>query len=742
MKLSRGLVFNSEKLEGGVMKMAKLRKMLTHRGKNESGQGALAMVLILLMLGAVILTPLLVFMSTGLKSGQVYESKMQEFYAADAGVEDGLWQIKYDKLSTLFASYPYDPYDYDTSYSYSLAPSTLDYEINAENVTVNITNVWIPDVDVLDPDDARDIIENGTLMVTGKVIALDGETGYQITISYYYQADDPDGTSLNVDEIGVWLSAGFDYVPYGLGSLNDYDSSPDIVPHCGGEAIIWDVGSAFKLPGDTDYPLVRTFDFQFTGPAGQNLQALSWITTTGVAAVPLSWDADSKPYRIESTAGSTTAEAYVIRNELRKLGAAIPGDYFAIGNSLMMPDPNNNPYDPNQDWRSRLLEESSATITNVTDIPADATVEAAYLYWSGWIDHFYWYKWHHWWRWSADPNNWYVTQDNWTGLVYPTNPTPDNLKQMVETNAKVNTVNFGGGGVMQDITTTQWQVWPKTNDAPACWYYTCFYDATDLVKQLIADGDIEPNGSGTYTLGHASSVVNLVRTGDSDSSHTYRFDFDGSSDYTGYPLGTPAHKLPGEWSYHGRYHASYAGWSLVIIYSSPETKGHQLYLYDIANPGFMFKESYPEGASESNPDFDGDGNPGGKISGFLVPDPVGSEVNAAKVTCFVGEGDDGKTGDSFKVTGPSDTSAYLLDGVAGTVWNDVWNSRSVGVTASGIDIDTFYVTWSSGILEAGDTWAQVDIPTVGDGFTLSYIILSFRSDITTGGTISYLLRGG
>ena len=74
--------------------MAKLRKMLTHPRKNESGQGALAIVLILLMLGAIILTPLLVFMNTGLKAGGVYESKMQEFYAADAGVEDAIWEIK------------------------------------------------------------------------------------------------------------------------------------------------------------------------------------------------------------------------------------------------------------------------------------------------------------------------------------------------------------------------------------------------------------------------------------------------------------------------------------------------------------------------------------------------------------------------------------------------------------------------------------------------------------------------
>ena len=102
--------------------MAKLRRVLTHPGKNESGQGALAMVLLLLMLGAVILTPLLVFMQTGLGAGRVYESKLQECYAAEAGVEDAIWKIKNGSLN---ASYPL----------YS-----LDEEVNDRNVTVTINN--------------------------------------------------------------------------------------------------------------------------------------------------------------------------------------------------------------------------------------------------------------------------------------------------------------------------------------------------------------------------------------------------------------------------------------------------------------------------------------------------------------------------------------------------------------------------------------------------------------------------
>jgi len=61
--------------------------------KDEHGK-AMVLVLILLVVGGLILTPLLGLMSTGLVSGQVYEKKTAELYAADAGVEDGIWHLQ------------------------------------------------------------------------------------------------------------------------------------------------------------------------------------------------------------------------------------------------------------------------------------------------------------------------------------------------------------------------------------------------------------------------------------------------------------------------------------------------------------------------------------------------------------------------------------------------------------------------------------------------------------------------
>ena len=71
------------------------KRALTQVLKNQSGQGVLAIVLILVILGALLIGPLLAFMGTGLKAGQMHESKMQALYAADSGVEDAInWLMR------------------------------------------------------------------------------------------------------------------------------------------------------------------------------------------------------------------------------------------------------------------------------------------------------------------------------------------------------------------------------------------------------------------------------------------------------------------------------------------------------------------------------------------------------------------------------------------------------------------------------------------------------------------------
>lgn len=326
---------------------------------------------------------------------------------------------------------------------------------------------------------------------------------------------------------------------------------------------------------------------------------------------------------------------------------------------------------------------------------------------------------------DASSSNEYVEIDdililpNGGSLKYPDNPTPANLRSLVEDSAKVNQVLFNGTVVVAD----SWQILPGPNDDTyrGTWYYTAMADVTDLVHQWMTDEndgiDIEPNGIGDYTVGHVfANVQNAV-----DPAYSKTFEDGG---FTGYPLGTPAPTPNPE----TRYTAAYAGWSLLTIYSSPETKGHQLYLYDIQNPNFDFFRGWHDDF-----DFDQDGNNGGTISGFLVPAQVEGETLAGRVTVFVGEGDAGYTGDYFQINGSN-----LFNGSSPS--NNVWNSDSPGLSVPGVDIDTFEITWNSNILNEDDTSAEIHIPTDTDGFSMIYIIFSFRSSVTSGGAITYLIH--
>ena len=67
---------------------------------NETG-AVLVMALVALVVGALLLTPMLGLMSTGLMGGQIYEEKMHELYAADAGVEDAIWKLMNPEVSEL-----------------------------------------------------------------------------------------------------------------------------------------------------------------------------------------------------------------------------------------------------------------------------------------------------------------------------------------------------------------------------------------------------------------------------------------------------------------------------------------------------------------------------------------------------------------------------------------------------------------------------------------------------------------
>ncbi len=929
--------------------------VLLRSAKREEAGQAFILVLILLLVGGLIIAPLLAFMGTGLQSGQVFEQKTSELYAADAGIEDGIWQVQFDELESLSSPTVYSVYDYSTVWDFQ-----LDEQVNEEDVTGTIENVWIPK-DLAAPGEAQaeDIIEGvdgkpPKAVVTGTV--PDTEE-YKIKITYNKEQEDvyQYGDEFVIEEIGIWLPPGFEYV---VGSSNleadsfaDYYSVPVVSDHSGGQAVIWSFSSVpmsvFPGVNPSDMPMVTQVTFQFTARReGSNPEALSWVDTNMnlSGSISYAWDADTKVYKITSQAGDTNLEAHTAKTELREVGGAIAGDYRAIGNTLMT-----NEYGGSTPVvRDTLLAESDAT---VSDIPDSAEIQAAYLYWSAWLEeeleqesgdttvfeddcsNFS--------NWNNPGNDWVISSGTFRGHHYGSAQ-----YRFLTLQSSLDLSSYSG-----KLTTVYWQQWEygtlESNDylwlafsgdggsswssnivafsndigsTPQDFSYTipdeyltanfkmrlqigddngwvgggeyCFVDnigisvsnailyddCSDFVagpinwtngshwtiyngdefrgqgggstadrrltmtdsldlsaysdKTIVVSWEQRESGylessdylyfafSGnggsswssniqafrddigstpqefSYTIpeqyltanfkmrfylyfnyyneyAYVNNITIYETSGDAWADATAIFKIDGTQVYFdeyGVPQTggeeivasewTILENQTGEYSYacfldvtdlvqafsaegddgnhpgNGAYTVggvygdtddewSYAAWSLILVYASAETYGHQLYLYD----DFVYS------SMDVNVDFNGDGQPGGRISGFLVPEQIegeGDDADAATMTCFVGEGDDYYNYDYFRFEGTN-----LSDGRSS---NDVWNSWSVGLVEDGIDIDTFHVTWGSGLLEAGDTSAQIDLPTQTDSWNLVYIILSFRSEVVAGGTISYLIK--
>ncbi|XUW99515.1 MAG: hypothetical protein TUN42_06360 [Dehalogenimonas sp.] len=109
------------------------------RKKLFKGQRGMAMILALVMLalGGLILGPLLGLVVTSLNAGKHTEIAVEEYFAADAGVEKALWYINQDPL-TFTADYGLDLYDYIPQHFGSPATNMTVTDMNGNSVAVTI----------------------------------------------------------------------------------------------------------------------------------------------------------------------------------------------------------------------------------------------------------------------------------------------------------------------------------------------------------------------------------------------------------------------------------------------------------------------------------------------------------------------------------------------------------------------------------------------------------------------------
>jgi len=687
--------------------------------RRQAGMAALQQILMLVVIGGLALPPLMSLMMTGTKAGQMEERKTKEFYAADAGVTAALWRIKtnykLDWLNSLSGRWDETVYGHNPAYE----TYTLPLAPNGNSVVYTIAPKWVLEgLETQNLTQQRTPAEN--IHVYGNYVSQAGNGKYRILMDY-----DGNAGALAISRIGCWLPAGLEYVNDSSYLENTYTparpvSDPQVTDFRGGHTVIWNFSPAVDYNSFYPEGRYKEITFEFT-PNEERQGGFCWLRSN-ISSNYLAWSA-LNVFEVKSTATSPAGEttritSYSIRNVGDTFGGTLEGDYYAFGNTLMRDDNNSD-----QTSRDRLYEKTKFTVSN---IPPNAQVERILLYWTGW---------------KCKP---------WNGL------TAERLAAL-PAEKQVNTVRLtcsatAGGPEFSQYITTSDSVLPQAmvNDRLGVlsgWAYSCSADVTDRVKAFFKANNVDFRGNGTFTVGHWDVTTGATRPDPPEVKAWYPLygfkdvAFNYSSEtivgWTRYPLGSPTNggsstgstvgtnteQLETGHPNHainegtgGEHELPYAAWSIIIVYSSPSTLGRQLKPFDTFTYG------------QSNTSLT-------KIySGFVVPD-LTTESNAARMTCFVGEGDDAYTGDSIIVNGTTLPSVAI----GGTAYpsNNVWNSKSSieGQPITGIDIDTWSL--SKTIIRPGDTSATVQLHTDQDQWNLVYMILAFRSKITSGGVFIY-----
>jgi hypothetical protein len=604
-------------------------------------------------------------------------------------------------------------------------------------------------------------------------------------------------SSLPILSIGCWLPQGFSYNNVSSNFMNGTTplySTETIQPCAGNVAVVWTfpAGTTFNslrsvMSGQVDG--VQTLDFSFTYTTGLTKlpECLPWVVW-GTSAGQFTWDADVTVSDMVAEAGTpaigyTDIEAYVPKSQTRMLGNAIAGDYVATGGSNRTDTDHDS-----QGLRETYIASSSSTV-NV--IPATASIEAAYLYWGGWV------------RGDADPTlnsnvkktvtpsgntyfydasvnlastnggNQVVTVDTsnpddiyWSDKVKSTRTGEGTIT--IHSGSKTvtgNGTNFqstsGSSGVPSGGLTRD-QIGVQNADGTYTWFIVQTVSSDTSLTLQSTPSVSYPAGTpyvvfDGYYYGCKVDVTNFVRNYSAgvNLSATPKVYGDGDSQYTVSNLYSDQYCVQDQDDPGGATEtctSAWGGWSLVIIYTDASVLGHQLYLYD------NFSSIANDGQDHLT-----------QISGFIVPNQVAGDTggDAVKITAFVGEGDINNTGDFFAIRDQTNQSTdnILWDGIPSTMdpndtssgsWvsstaKDAFNSFSINsaisqaggpyyLNASGVDIDTFHVPWSVNLVKTNDTTATIVINPSGDGLVSIYTIASFRSSVTSGGSVSYLIH--
>ncbi|HEX7365151.1 MAG TPA: pilus assembly PilX N-terminal domain-containing protein [Dehalococcoidia bacterium] len=671
-------------------------KSLIRMLKKEAGQ-ALPLALILVFLGTAVVVPSLYLSTTSLRATRVVDQKTLEAYAADAGINDALWHLQAEERLALINPFDIWPVEYNLSEDLGRE------EVNDKDVTVNIDRAWVlgglPDVPAT-MQEADDMNANLQYAVMGSINNVN-HTNYIVNISTNETASE-----VHLDHIGIWLPGGYEYEPdsvtingVAIGGTGDplhLVKNPDDpqTPLRGGTALIWDYsGETFQnlssitppspgggwTPAQRYPPSIRlSFDYHnnpVVTPFREAEAFFPWIKLT--IPYKIAWDTEIRFFHVASTATTPETDSHTIVDAYVPAGVTryAPGSGSGEG----------------------------------------AAIGGDYITIGNSLMTACWYRTGSWWNYvyHVGPPCDYTATNNEKGKLFTQSSATIN-PDAVPTNAQIEmaylywtawwktngadtqaTLSVNGAPVGTDgtVTADTWYVLPPPGLSG--YQYACFANVTDAVKAITTtvDGTV-------FTVGGVSAVPATK------------------------PDGSTENQLAN------------AGWSMVIIYSSPDVEVHQIYLYD--QLAYLYS-----------------GQAVFTITGFLAPE-VGTRD--AKVGAFVAEGDPLRLPDYFEFKGQQFTNyVYLgdLSTSAPNPYNNIFNSYSsaTGFTPStlygqpegkiaGVDLESFTQDRNgnplSNIVLPNDTSANIRVNSSNtqnnaDAVMVVYIIFSVRSNTPPAG---------
>jgi len=285
--------------------------------KRESGQ-AFILVLILLLIGGLMFPPLLGFVSTGLKAGQLCEQKTDELYAADTGVEDAIYNMLYpeaplyDSLRGLVEN---------EAHSY-----TLTQEVNSLSVNVTATKLSLVEGLLSEEEYKPDQPHEGWggFEAPEEQVIRDYDEGwveYSCNVTFSYN-----GTNRQLVTMGTFfapfpgnknlIEGPYDiaYTPV-MTSADLEDGSPETKVASGGFSFIWRWGETPPRGPIFNYDTgAVSFKFKILNPDWSYSDCFLWATFKQQDISYVTNAPGLYKWLIEATAGDTRVRSVVIED--------------------------------------------------------------------------------------------------------------------------------------------------------------------------------------------------------------------------------------------------------------------------------------------------------------------------------------------------------------------------------------------------------------------------------------------